>query len=450
MNKKFEDNYNSTSNNQVVNQEQYDSTLHYLYDRLPVFHHIGGAAYKPGLHNTIQLMNALDNPQTKYRTIHIGGTNGKGSVSHMMAAVLQSAGYKVGLYTSPHLVDFGERIRVNGQMIDQKYVVDFVEDYKTVFESIQPSFFEATMAMAFNYFAHKNVDIAIIEVGLGGRLDSTNIIQPLLSVITNISFDHVGFLGDSLDKIAFEKAGIIKSNTAVVIGESLPETKSVFVLKANEENAKIVFAEEQYKAEFVSYENNKMLVDVKNDRGFNKQIKCGLCGIYQLKNIVTLLTAVDLFENIDIHVTDESIQQGLENVIEYTGLQGRWQVLKSHPTVVCDTGHNVGGIQFVTQQLKAQKYEKLRIVIGMVNDKDVTAVLELLPKDAIYYFTQANVLRAMPAQELQIKAQSIGLNGKIYLSVEQAVNEAINDSTNSDFVFIGGSNFIVGEAIPLF
>lgn len=446
----LENNNNPISNNQVSNHDQYDSTLQYLYDRLPVFHHIGGAAYKPGLNNTIQLMNALDNPQTKYRTIHIGGTNGKGSVSHMMAAVLQSAGYKVGLYTSPHLVDFGERIRVNGQMIEQQYVIDFVENKKPIIESIQPSFFEATMAMAFNYFAHEKVDIAIIEVGLGGRLDSTNIIQPLLSVITNISFDHVGFLGDSLDKIAFEKAGIIKPNTAVVIGESLPETKSVFELKAKEENAIIVFAEEQYKAQFVSFENNKMLVDVQNDRGFNKQFKCGLCGTYQLKNIVTLLTAINIFENIGLHVTDGNIQYGLENVMEITGLQGRWQVLQSNPTVVCDTGHNVGGIQFVVQQLKAQKYAKLRIVIGMVNDKDVTAVLELLPKDAIYYFTQANVLRAMSADELQIKAQSLGLNGEAYSFVKQAVSSAINEADSSEFVFIGGSNFIVGEAIPLF
>ena len=424
----------------------YTDTLQYLYDRLPVFHHVGGAAYKPGLDNTIQLMNVLDNPQTKYRCIHIAGTNGKGSVSNILAAILQTAGYKVGLYTSPHLVDFGERIRVNGQMIEQQYVIDFVENNKDVFNTIEPSFFEATMAMAFNYFADTKVDVAIIEVGLGGRLDSTNIIQPDLSVITNISFDHVGFLGDTLEKIAFEKAGIIKPTTPVVIGESAPETRPVFVQKACNENAALIFAEERFKINFKEYSDAKMLVEVNG----KLLIKCGLCGNYQLKNIATTLATIEQLNTLNYSISESDILKGIENITEITGLQGRWQTLRSNPTAVCDTGHNVGGIQFVVEQLKAQNYKRLRIVIGMVNDKDVSAVLNLLPQDAVYYFTQANIMRALPCEELKLKAQSFGLNGLVYKSVKQAVDAAINESESDDFIFIGGSNFIVGEALPLF
>lgn len=424
----------------------YTDTLQYLYDRLPVFHHVGGAAYKPGLDNTIQLMNVLDNPQTKYRCIHIAGTNGKGSVSNMMAAVLQTAGYKVGLYTSPHLVDFGERIRVNGQMIDQQYVIDFVENNKNIFSTIEPSFFEATMAMAFNYFADSKVDVAIIEVGLGGRLDSTNIIQPDLSVITNISFDHVGFLGDTLEKIAFEKAGIIKPTIPVVIGESVCETRPVFVQKAEKENAPLYFAEERFKVTFKEYSDAKMLVEING----KSLIKCGLCGNYQLKNISTALTAIEQLIALNYSISESDILNGFENITEITSLQGRWQTLQSHPTVVCDTGHNVGGIQFVVEQLKAQSYKKLRIVIGMVNDKDISAVLNLLPKDAVYYFTQANIIRALSCDELKLKAETFSLNGDVYKTVKQAVDKAVNDSDPNDLIFIGGSNFIVGDALPLF
>jgi dihydrofolate synthase/folylpolyglutamate synthase len=424
----------------------YTDTLQYLYDRLPVFHHVGGAAYKPGLDNTIQLMNVLDNPQTKYRCIHIAGTNGKGSVSNMLAAILQTAGYKVGLYTSPHLVDFGERIRVNGQMIEQQYVIDFVENNKDVFNTIEPSFFEATMAMAFNYFADTKVDVAIIEVGLGGRLDSTNIIQPDLSVITNISFDHVVFLGDTLEKIAFEKAGIIKPTTPVVIGESVPETRPIFVQKACNENAALIFAEERFKINFKEYSDAKMLVEVNG----KLLIKCGLCGNYQLKNIATTLAAIEQLITLNYSISESDTLKGFENVTEITGLQGRWQTLRNNPTVVCDTGHNVGGIQFVVEQLKTQRYNKLRIVIGMVNDKDISAVLSLLPKDAIYYFTQANIIRALSCEDLKLKAESFGLSGVAYQAVEQAVEASIKESKSDDFIFIGGSNFIVGDALPLF
>jgi dihydrofolate synthase/folylpolyglutamate synthase len=424
----------------------YSETLQFLYDRLPVFHHVGGSAYKPGLDNTIQLMSALKNPHTRYRTIHVAGTNGKGSVSHFLASVLQCAGYKVGLYTSPHLVDFGERIRVNGMMIDEQYVVDFVEDHKALFDKIKPSFFEATMAMAFNYFADSEVDVAVIEVGLGGRLDSTNIIQPGLSVITNISFDHTGFLGDSLEKIAFEKAGIIKKGTPVIIGEALAETRPVFEAKASQEGAPIYFAEELIEVSFVEYQYAKTRVKTSDDKSY----LVGLTGMYQLKNIATTLTAIEELKKQKLNISEDCITKGLEFVTEITGLRGRWQVLQQNPTVVADTGHNVAGIQCVVDQLKTQQFETLRIVIGMVNDKDISSVLAILPATARYYFTQANISRALSAEELKEKAQSYGLYGLSYSSVEQAVHAAISESGTEDFVLIGGSNFVVGEALPLF
>ena len=421
----------------------YKDTIQYLYNRLPVFHHIGGNAYKPGLNNTIRLMNELNNPQISYRTIHIAGTNGKGSVSHMLAAVLQKAGYKVGLYTSPHLVDFRERIRVNGDLIEQKYIVEFVEKHKTLFDEIEPSFFEATMAMAFNYFADCKVDVAIIEVGLGGRLDSTNIIQPVLSVITNISFDHIGFLGDTLEKIAFEKAGIIKKNTPVIIGETLQETKEVFISKSKVENASIIFAEESYSVKYVAFKNNKMQVKT-ND---NKTFVVGLNGIYQLKNIATTLTAIEQLNMLNFDISETALRAGLENVCEITGLQGRWQVIRENPTVIVDTGHNFAGIQFVVHQLKVQKYKTLRIIFGMVNDKDSSAVLGLLPKEAEYYFTQARIERALHSEILKKDAESAGLRGKAYKTVGQALESALIQSNPEDLIFIGGSNFVVGEAL---
>ncbi len=421
----------------------YGDTIQYLYDRLPVFHQIGGAAYKPGLDNTIRLMNALNNPQKRFRSIHVAGTNGKGSVSHFLAAILQKAGYKVGLYTSPHLVDFRERIRVNGEMVNQQYVVDFVENNKNLFDEIEPSFFEATMAMAFNYFADCEVDVAMIEVGLGGRLDSTNIILPELSIITNISFDHVGFLGDTLEKIAFEKAGIIKQNVPVVIGEVLPETKPVFEAKATQENARIIFAGEVVEVQFKKYSGNKMLVETSD----NKSYTVGLCGIYQLKNIATTLTAIELLNQLGFKIDETAVRDGFENVSEITGLKGRWQVLQQNPVIVADTGHNAGGISYVVEQLKNQTYSTLRIIFGLVNDKDSSAVLALLPKEAVYYFTQANIERALPADLLLQKAQSAGLNGGAYLSVEEAIKSAVIESNPDDFIFIGGSNFIVGEAL---
>ncbi len=437
-----ESNFNSPLG--VRGSLSYAETIQFLYDRLPVFHQIGGPAYKPGLDNTIRLMNALKNPQNQYRTIHVAGTNGKGSVSHLLAAVLQQAGYKVGLYTSPHLVDFGERIRVNGEMIEQQYVVDFVELHKNLFNEIEPSFFEATMAMAFDYFSSANIDVAVIEVGLGGRLDSTNIIKPELSVITNISFDHVGFLGDTFEKIAFEKAGIIKPNTPVVIGESLHETRPVFEAKAREEKSAIYFTEDLISVRFRNYESGKMRIETSD----NKEFVIGLSGNYQLKNIATTLIAIEQLRKLNFKISESHLHQGLENVVEITGFQGRWQVLSQNPTIVADTGHNVGGIQFVTEQLKSQNYKTLHIIIGMVNDKDISSVLALFPVNAQYYFTQANISRALPANELMQKATVFGLSGNFYSTVKQAVDAALENSETDDFIFIGGSNFVVGEALP--
>ncbi|NCB67907.1 MAG: bifunctional folylpolyglutamate synthase/dihydrofolate synthase [Bacteroidia bacterium] len=424
----------------------YSEALQYLYDRLPVFHHIGGAAYKPGLDNTIKLLNAFDNPQQKFKCIHIAGTNGKGSVSNMLSAVFQSAGYKTGLYTSPHLVDFGERIRVDGQMIAQNYVIEFVKKHQSVFDEIQPSFFEATMAMAFCYFADKQVDIAIIETGLGGRLDSTNIVIPLLSVITNISFDHVAFLGDTLEKIAFEKAGIIKTGIPVIVGEWLPETKPVFEKTASEKNAPIYFAEETFDKYYI--ENQKFVIESSIGK-----IVSDLSGKYQLRNLSTVLKSLEVFRanySNDFTIDNKKILHGLENVCTLTGLQGRWQTLQSKPKVITDTGHNEAGIAFVCEQLQQQNFETLRIVIGFANDKDISKILKLLPANAKYYFTQANVQRAMEADKLAEKALSVGLNGAYHNSVKESVKAAINEAAPEDLIFIGGSNFVVGEAIPLF
>lgn len=424
----------------------YPEAIEYLYNRLPVFHQIGAAAYKPGLENSIRLMEQLHNPQNEYRIIHVAGTNGKGSVSHFLSAILQSAGYKTGLYTSPHLVDFGERIRVNGKKIQPEYVADFVEKNEKMLDKIQPSFFEATMAMAFRYFADCAVDVAVIEVGLGGRLDSTNIVSPVLSVITNISFDHTEFLGNTLAQIAAEKAGIIKPETPVVIGEVVPETRPVFIQKAQEQNSPLTFAEENISVKFIEYSADKMIVETRD----NEKLIVGLCGEYQLKNIATVLTAVEKLQKLGFAIYREDVKNGLENVIPLTNLQGRWQVISHKPTVVLDTGHNKGGIEYIVHQLKKQHYEKLRIVIGMVKDKDISGVLSLLPRDAVYYFTNAATERALPALKLKEQAERTGLNGKAYSTVEQAVKLALEEAGEKDFVFIGGSNFVVGEALPVF
>lgn len=424
----------------------YEQTLDYLYSRLPVFHQIGSSAYKPGLENTIRILTALHQPQNSFRSIHVAGTNGKGSVSHFLSSILQSAGFKTGLYTSPHLVDFGERIRVNGETIDKQFVVDFVENHKSLIEKVQPSFFEITMAMAFDYFAKSEVDVAVIEVGLGGRLDSTNIIQPELSIITNISFDHEEFLGHTLPEIAAEKAGIIKPHTPVVIGEALSETKPVFIQKALEMNAPIFFSEDSRQVFFERYEENRMWVKTSDGKSY----LVGLTGNYQLKNIATVLTAVDQLRKTNFEITESNLKEGLEKVIEKTGLQGRWQIISSSPKIIADTGHNPGGIAFVSQQLKTQQFRTLRMVFGMVNDKDIDTVLTLLPKNGVYYFTQAKIKRAFPSEDLLQKGQLAGLNGKAFSTIEEAIKVALNEADKEDLIFIGGSNYVVGEALSFF
>ncbi|WP_276868188.1 bifunctional folylpolyglutamate synthase/dihydrofolate synthase [Bacteroides heparinolyticus] len=406
----------------------YQDTLTYLYNSTPMFQQVGGSAYKEGLENTLALDEHFGHPHRKFRTIHVAGTNGKGSCSHTIAAILQEAGYSVGLYTSPHLVDFRERVRVNGQPIPEEYVIRFVEEERCFFEPLHPSFFELTTAMAFRYFADVEIDVAVIEVGLGGRLDCTNIIRPDLCIITNISLDHTQFLGNTLPQIAREKAGIIKSGIPVVIGETTPETKSVFQKRAGEVNAPIYFAEE-------------------NGREDYPGIEYELKGLYQKKNSRTILTALPLLKEAGYRLDEQSVRRGFAHVTELTGLMGRWQKLQNHPTLICDTGHNVGGITYIVEQLKQQAFHNLHIIIGMVNDKDIQGVLALLPEDAIYYFTQASVKRALPANDLQKLAESAGLKGNCYPDVPSAVRAAQEKSLPEDFIFVGGSSFIVADLL---
>ena len=406
----------------------YQHTLEYLYNSVPMFQQVGSSAYKEGLENTLALDEHFGHPHRNFRTIHVAGTNGKGSCSHTLAAILQEAGYRTGLYTSPHLVDFRERIRVNGQPIPEEYVIRFVEEERSFFEPLSPSFFELTTAMAFRYFADQQVDVAIIEVGLGGRLDCTNIIRPDLCIITNISFDHTQFLGSTLAQIASEKAGIIKQGIPVVIGETTPETRPVFAEKAQVVQAPICFAEDHVPEEY-------------SDMDYE------LKGLYQEKNRRTLLTALPLLKKAGYHLSEQAIRNGFAHVCELTGLMGRWQKLQDAPTLICDTGHNVGGITYIAEQLKQQTYRKLHIVMGMVNDKDIRGVLALLPRDADYYFTKASVKRALPEAELARLANAAGLQGKCYPDVPTAVRAAQEKSLPEDFIFVGGSSFIVADLL---
>ena len=404
----------------------YQEAIDYLYHSTPVFEHVGASAYKEGLENTLALDHHFNHPHRQYKTIHIAGTNGKGSCSHTIASILQEAGYKVGLYTSPHLVDFRERIRVNGQCVSEKYVINFIEQERSFFEPLHPSFFELTTAMAFKYFAEQQVDVAVIEVGLGGRLDCTNIISPILSVITNISFDHTGFLGDTLAKIASEKAGIIKKGVPVVIGEYTDETRPVFEKKAKELNAPITFAQ-----------------DFKE---LGKDIAFELKGDYQQKNKQTILAAISILTPTLLQDLNEAtIRKGLTNVVKNTGLMGRWQTIQNKPKVVCDTGHNVGGWQYLSQQIQAQPCRKLRIVFGMVDDKDIDAVMELLPKNAVFYWTQADNHRAIAADVVAQKATAHQLQGTSFNKVKDAYQQALQDADKEDFIFVGGSSYVVAD-----
>ena len=423
----------------------YKETIQYLYDCVPMFQNVGAQGYKEGLANTLALDEHLGHPHRSYRTIHVAGTNGKGSCSHTIAAILQSAGYKVGLYTSPHLVDFRERIRVNGQMISEDYVVRFVAEQRPFFEPLQPSFFEVTTAMAFKYFEEQRVDIAVIEVGLGGRLDCTNIINPILSVITNISFDHTQFLGHTLAAIAAEKAGIIKVGVPVIVGETNAETKPVFLAKAEEVNAPIIFAEDS--SEILSFEQDFAHATLLYTTRTMSELRGELCGYCQQKNTNTVLHALTALRQASLHFEEPDVRRGFAHVCELTGLMGRWQRLSTSPTVICDTGHNEGGFAYIVRQLEAQPCHTMRIVFGMVSDKDVTTILAMLPKDAVYYFTQASVKRALSADDMRQKAALCGLSGHSYPTVSEAYNAALSDAEADDFVYVGGSSYVVADLL---
>ena len=431
----------------------YQETCEYLFNAMPMFERQGASGYKKGLDNSLALDEHFDHPHQKFQTIHVAGTNGKGSCSHTLSAILQRCGYKVGLYTSPHLVDFCERIRINGQPISEEYVVNFVEQEKSFIESLQPSFFEVTTAMAFKYFADKDVDIAVIEVGLGGRLDCTNIITPILSVITNIGMDHMQFLGSSLEQIAFEKAGIIKPNVPVVIGESTPETRTVFDAIATEAHAPITYADDRLEV----LESKVMPLD--NGITYYTEhygiLEGELAGYYQAKNANTVLHAVRQLEKLGFmhpvncdpekECQNKEVREGFKKVCELTGLKGRWQTVKERPRTVCDTGHNLPGWQYLSEQLNAVKCKHMYILFGMVDDKDVEGVMALLPKNAVYYFAKANTHRAVSENILKLYAQQLGLKGESYPNVVSAYEDIKISAKEDDFVFIGGSSYVVAD-----
>jgi dihydrofolate synthase / folylpolyglutamate synthase len=427
----------------------YKQTLKFLFSQLPAYHRIGKAAYKNDLKNTIAFDNYLNNPHLKYKTIHVGGTNGKGSVSHMIASVLQEAGYKTGLYTSPHLKDFRERIKVNGEMIPENEIVTFVTKHRSLIESLKPSFFEMTVAMAFNYFAECEVDVSVIEVGLGGRLDSTNIIKPVLSVITNIGHDHMDLLGDTIEKIAVEKAGIIKENVPVVISEAHPLTKAIFISKAAENDSPICFADERFSCKLGNSDSQNderryIITDLITSQRFESDTVLG--GDYQSGNIQSIFSVFSHLRGI-FTFSDKNITEGIRNVIINTGLMGRWQILSHDPLTICDTGHNKEGLEYVTDQLSRIRNGGLHIIIGFVNDKDLNSVLPLFPTDATYYFTKASVPRALNEEYLKTEAAKYRLEGRSYPDVKTALDAARENAAKSDLIFIGGSTFIVAEAV---
>ena len=464
----------------------YQQTLDYLYQQLPMFHRVGAAAFKKDLTNTLALCEILGNPQNTFPTIHIAGTNGKGSTAHTIAAILQAAGYKTGLYISPHYKDFRERIKVNGDYIPKKYVKQFVENNKIHFEKIKPSFFEMTVAMAFDYFRNvenentakgtnkgrRGVDIAVIEVGLGGRFDSTNVIMPLVSVITNISLDHTDMLGDTLPQIAFEKAGIIKPHIPVVIGEEQTETTPVFLDKAHSSNAPIYFASQNVDIQSVTsyveesdylnenkdplsispdFEFSNFNIALKNSFfEFNKldNLKVNLSGDYQVKNVATVIEAINILNHYtDFKINEAQLREGLAHIKRLTNFIGRWQVIGQNPTILCDSGHNEGGLKYVTQQLNQLTFNHLHIVIGFVRDKDLSKVLKLLPQNATYYFAKANIPRGLDAEILRGMAAEHGLNGKAYSSVKRALTAAKKVAKSDDLIYVGGSIFVVAEVL---
>lgn len=429
----------------------YSKTLEYMFNQLPMYQRVGAAAYKADLKNTIEICNLLNNPQNKFKSIHVAGTNGKGSSSHMMASILQEAGYKVGLYTSPHLKDFRERIKINGKEISKQYIVDFISRHKKDFDRIQPSFFEMTVGLAFNYFAEKKVDIAVVEVGLGGRLDSTNVITPLLSIITNISYDHMNLLGDTLPKIAAEKAGIIKSGTITVVNETQKETKHVFIDKAKKENSILIFADEVYQAKKIDHASKYLETEIwlKGSKNIAyPKIESPLTGLYQTKNIIGVTTASFLLSEVyGLKITAKEVTSGIKNVIKNTGLRGRWEVLGKNPLIIADTGHNEAGIKEVLKQIKLTPHKNLHMVFGVVNDKDVTSILKLLPKKAIYYFCKASIPRALNETDLYTIAKKNKLKGAPFPTVKKALKAAIKNADKKDLIFIGGSTFVVADAL---
>ncbi len=403
----------------------YKDTLDWMFLQLPMYQRQGNKAFKKDLSNTIKLAKHLNQPQRNFKTVHVAGTNGKGSTSHMLASIFQEAGYRVGLYTSPHLKDFRERIKINGKKVDKPFVVDFIAQNKSFLEKHALSFFEMTVGMAFDYFSKQKVDLAIVEVGLGGRLDSTNIIIPEVSVITNIGMDHTQFLGNTLKEIAFEKGGIIKPNIPVVIGETQLETTPVFKALAMQHNAMLVFADQ-------------MII---------KTYQSDLKGLYQAKNIKTVQVAVRELKNKGFNITEAQVQNGFLNVVKNTGLLGRWQVLSTKPKVVCDTGHNQDGLSYVVQQIKQETFKNLHIVFGVVNDKDLSTIANILPKNARYYFCKPDIPRGMDALQLQLKLKDFGCQGSVYSSVTKAYNDALKQARSDDFIFVGGSTFVVAEII---
>ncbi|PJJ60391.1 bifunctional folylpolyglutamate synthase/dihydrofolate synthase [Hymenobacter chitinivorans] len=432
----------------------YPETLAYLYDQLPMFQRVGAAGFKAGLGNTLALAEALGHPERQFKAVHVAGTNGKGSSSNLLAAALQAAGYKVGLYTSPHLREFTERIKLNGQDLDPDYLVQWVAKWRPLFEQIQPSFFEMCVALAYSYFAEQQVDIAVVEVGLGGRLDSTNIITPLVSLITNISFDHQNLLGDTLPLIAAEKAGIIKPGVPAIVSQTQAEVQAVFEHKAREVGAPLQFADARYQtalAQPPAPDAETQLLTVTNSRTAEVQtLEVGLVGDYQRLNVPGVLAVLDELRRQGFTIPETAVQQGLRDVRRLTGFRGRWTILGRQPLLICDTGHNEAGIRFITAQLARLPYRQLHFVLGTVNDKDVTKMLALLPTAATYYFCQANIPRALPATELAERAAALGLHGAVYGPVPAAVAAARAAAAPDDVVFIGGSTFVVAEIEELY
>lgn len=418
----------------------YTETLDYLFNSLPMYHRVGKAAYKADITHTVQLMDHLSHPERQFRSIHVAGTNGKGSVCHSLAAILQREGYKVGLYTSPHLVDFRERIRINGEMIPREKVVDFVARHRSFMETLDLSFFEMTVGLAFDYFASERVDVAVVEVGMGGRLDSTNVITPLISVITNIGFDHTQFLGDTLPKIAAEKAGIIKEGVPVVIGETHTETEPVFLSTAAERHAPIFFADQNPDFCFPQFSLKRL-----NVAPFN--VSPQLQGSYQRKNVTTLMQVVDLLPTVGLDVSLQSVQDGVANVVTDTGLHGRWETIAESPLTICETAHNADGIRAMLEKIATMRYRNLRFVYGCVNDKDFGSILQMFPREATFYFTQPSVPRRLPVSELVLAAHQMGIDGPAFDNVGEAIDKARLESCPDDLVIVTGSIFLVADAM---